>query len=361
MKKKRYRLKKKRIFLVLVVLIIIPLFIFNFNDITNYIKYKSLSYSNNSISLFNDKNIKIDKYSKTLDEIINTDFFIEENVDNYLDIVYLDRNDFYENINKLISLGYDSNEINKIYDKVGDIDIVLNNDYNENMLTILESEYYKEENLARYLSYDDSSNSIVLNVNMNLDYEFYTYDIEVENVDNEVIINKYYKLDKGYVPELVKLDRKFAINDNQQVTNDTKIAFEKMCTDALNDNIYIYSASAYRSYSYQNTLYNNRVKNEGLEYANKTAAKAGYSEHQTGLAMDLMGKDKTYLSSDDKEYKWLVDNSYKYGFILRYPEGKESITGYGYEPWHFRYISVEIATYLKEKNLTYDEYIGMKN
>ena len=133
-----------------------------------------------------------------------------------------------------------------------------------------------------------------------------------------------------------------------------------MCEDAKNDDIYLYSGSAYRSYSYQNTLYTNRVKSDGLEYANKTAAKAGYSEHQTGLAIDVLNGKFEYLDSDDKEYDWLIENGHKYGFILRYPKDKEYITGYTYEPWHFRYLSIEVATELKEKNITYEEYIGMK-
>ena len=131
---------------------------------------------------------------------------------------------------------------------------------------------------------------------MYLDYEFYTHDININDVDNLVIVNKYYKLDKNYVPELVKVSKKYAINERQLLTKEAKDAFEKMCEDARNDNIYLYSGSAYRSYSYQNTLYTNRVKSDGLEYANKTAAKAGYSEHQTGLAIDVLnGKEESKL------------------------------------------------------------------
>ena len=195
---------------------------------------------------------------------------------------------------------------------------------------------------------------------MNLDYEFYKHDINIDNIDNLVIVNKFYKLDKDYVPELVKVDKKYSINDNQKLTKDANDAFVEMCESAKKDGIYIYSGSSYRSYSYQNNLYNNRVKNDGLDYADKTAAKAGYSEHQTGLAIDITNKEYEYLEDDMKEYTWLINNSYKYGFILRYPKDKENITGYAYEPWHFRYITTDVATILKEKNLTYEEYLGMK-
>jgi len=356
-RKKRYKLKKGRIFIASLILITIIIIGFNTNNIVEYFNLKSLNYSNNSIKLIKENDLNIESYSETLDKIIDTEHFNKNNIKYYLEIEYQQKSNFLENVNKLIKIGYNSNEINTIYDKISNIDLLLNNDYNKNILNITNVDYYKEENLERYLNYEDDN--IVLDVNMNLDYEFYSHDIEVSNVDNLVIVNKYYKLSKDYIPELVTVNKKYAINERQQLTKDTKDAFEKMCEDARIEDIYIYSGSAYRSYSYQNTLYNNRVKSDGLEYANKTAAKAGYSEHQTGLAIDILNGKFEYLDSDDKEYQWLIDNSYKYGFILRYPEGKEQITGYAYEPWHFRYLTIELATQLKEKNITYEEYIGM--
>lgn len=357
-KKKRYRLKKGRILVALILLIGIITLAFNANNIIHYIRLSNLNYSKNSIKLINDNGLEIDKYSKTLDNIIDTKHFNKDKLDYYLEIDYREEENFLDNVNKLINLGYNPEEINTIYAKVDNKDLILNSTYNENILNILNSDYYKKENLERYLNYN--SDNIVLDVNMYLDYDFYTHDIEINNVDNLVIVNKYYKLDKNYEPELVKINTKYAINERQLLTKDAKDAFEKMCEDARKDNIYLYSGSAYRSYSYQNTLYNNRVKSDGIEYANKTAAKAGYSEHQTGLAIDVLNGSYQYLDSDDKEYEWLIENSYKYGFILRYPKNKEYITGYTYEPWHFRYLTTEIATELNEKNITYEEYIGMK-
>ena len=357
-RKKRYKLKKRRILLALIILISIITLGFNIGNITEYIKLKSLDYSNSSIKLIKNNDLEIESYSKTLDKIIETKYFNKDNVSYYLEINYHDKDKFFKNINKLIDIGYNSEEINVIYNKVNNVDLILSKDYNKNILNILNTEYYKEDNLERYLNYE--SDNIVLDVNMNLDYEFYNHDIEIDDIDSTVIVNKYYKLKKDYIPELETINKKYALNDRQQLTKEAKEAFERMCEDAKGEEIYIYSGSAYRSYSYQNTLYNNRVRQEGLEYANKTAAKAGYSEHQTGLALDLLNKKKEYLDSDDKEYQWLIDNGYKYGFILRYPKDKENITGYSYEPWHFRYITIEIATELKEKNITYEEYIGMK-
>jgi len=356
-KKKKYKLKKGRILFATIILIIIVTLAFNTGNIIEYFKLRKLDYSHDSIKEIKNNDLEIKTYSKTLDKIINTKYFNKENINYYLEINYQNENNFLENINKLINIGYNSEEINTIYNKTTNIDSILNKDYNKNILNILNTKYYKEENLERYLNYN--SDNIVLDVNMNLDYDFYNYDIEIKNIDNLTIVNKYYKLPSNYTPELVTINKKYSINEKQQLTKEAKDAFEKMCEDARIENIYIYSGSAYRSYSYQNTLYNNRVKSNGLEYANKTAAKAGYSEHQTGLAIDILNGNFEYLDNDDKEYKWLIDNSSKYGFILRYPEEKEKITGYTYEPWHFRYLTIDLATELKEKNITYEEYIGM--
>ena len=358
-RKKRYRLKKIRVILAIIILTTIFTLAFNSNNLIDYVKLKQLNYSNESIKLIKENDLTIEKYSKTLDKIIKTEYFDIDKYTILLDIEYKNNENFLENVNKLIELGYNANEINTIYNKVDNIDLILNNDYKENILEILNNSYFKKDNLERYLKYD--GNNTVLDVNMYLDYEFYEHDINIEKVDNLVIVNKYYKLDKDYKPELVSVSSKYSIDEKQLLTKDANIAFEEMCEAAKKDGIYIYSGSSYRSYDYQSLLYNDRVKTDGLEYANQTAAKAGYSEHQTGLAIDITNKKwRNYIEDDFIEYEWLIENSYKYGYILRYPEGKEHITGYAYEPWHFRYITVEVATELKEKNITYEEYIGMK-
>lgn len=357
-RKKRYKLKKIKLILTITLLVSTILLLFNIQNIVTHIKLKYLDYNNSTIKILKDIDIEILNYSETLDRITNTKYFNEDYINYYLEISYSNKDNFLENINKLIEIGYNANDINTIYSKVDDITPITDREYNKNITNILTSSYFKLDNLERYLDY--SEDNTVLNVNMNLDYEFYTHDIEIDTVDNLVIINKYYKLNKNYVPETYKLSSKYAINEKQYLTKDAKEAFEKMCDAAREENINLYSGSGYRSYSYQNTLYNNRVKSEGIEYANQTAAKAGYSEHQTGLAIDITkNKKPDYIDSDDIEFKWLMENAYKYGFILRYPEGKEKITGYTYEPWHFRYITIEIASILKEKNITYEEYIGM--
>lgn len=119
------------------------------------------------------------------------------------------------------------------------------------------------------------------------------------------------------------------------------------------------SYSGYRSYQYQTQLYNNYVNQHGEEAANTFSAKPGFSEHQTGLTFDL--KDfNGQLVEDPITSQWIKDNCAKYGFILRYPEGKEDITGYIYEPWHLRYVGEEVANQIMNNNTTLEQYLGVK-
>lgn len=119
------------------------------------------------------------------------------------------------------------------------------------------------------------------------------------------------------------------------------------------------SYSGYRSYQYQTQLYNNYVNLHGEEEANTFSAKPGYSEHQTGLTFDL--KDfNGQLVEDPMTSQWIKDNCAKYGFIVRYPEGKEDITGYIYEPWHLRYVGEEVANQIMNNNTTLEQYLGVK-
>ena len=136
---------------------------------------------------------------------------------------------------------------------------------------------------------------------------------------------------------------------------------------AKENNINLEIESAYRSYDKQKIIYEETLKENDLVYVNKYVAKPGYSEHQTGLAVDLaIFKNGDYLINDDfiKEKdicNFIKENCYKFGFILRYPFDKEKITGYNYEPWHLRYVGNDLAVYLKENNLTLEDYYEEEN
>ncbi len=159
-----------------------------------------------------------------------------------------------------------------------------------------------------------------------------------------LIANKTYSLPSTYAPG--------------DLLSEFTIAFTKMKNDAAKEGITLTVVSGYRSYTRQTTLYNNYVARDGKVNADTYSARPGHSEHQTGLAADLNLVDTSFENT--KAGKWLAKNCYKYGFILRYPKGKESITGYIYEPWHFRFIGDEAENLYNNGNwISLEEYLGI--
>ncbi len=298
-----------------------------------------------------------------------TQYIIDNTSKDELD--YILKNKYNSNILKLLkSEDYKKEELSKYIEYLNDnisventIYFVNNNiEYNDKISQLLEEKYYKESNLERYLDYSSKNTSltakeIVTNVNCNRDHDYYT---QIEETDLSkgylIITNKYYRLKEDY-----KNNNMVAMNLTYSYTGHSadKLVydyFKKMVDAASKEGIKIKNKSSYRSYYDQRYIYNNYVKDEGEENANKYSSKPGHSEHQTGLAIDVMTLDVEFIKEDSKEYNWLIDNCYKYGFILRYPKGKEDLTGYMFEPWHYRYVGIEVATYIHENDITFEEY-----
>lgn len=377
MKKRKRKINKKRILiLILFLLIILSIGIY-------LIVPKRYGYQKDVINVFKEDNYyekikETKKYSKTLETAVIENNYKKEYFDEYLDINYVEEENFINNINKLLDLGYKNKDINTFYEKVPkSIDVITSNKYDKNIINYISLDYFKEENLDRYIKYDFIDTKSVYDttilkekynyedtvtfVNAYLDKDYYSNDIPLSKDKAsklDVIVNKYYKLDKDYEPEdLTVINSKFA-SGTQKLRKEAADKFEEMASDMLKENLKIYAGSTYRSYSYQEGLYNRYVKKDGFKEAETYSARAGYSEHQLGLAVDIVNGKWNYLSEGDKEYTWLVNNSYKYGFILRYPHESEYITGYVFEDWHFRYLGIELATKVHESKLTYDEYIA---
>lgn len=376
MKRKRKKNNKKMILILIIVIILILSLVY-------ILMPKNYGYNKKAIEVFKENDlyeqIKDKKiYSKTLEEAINQNSFNKEYFLEYLDIKYIDDKDFISNINKLLNLGYSSKDINAIYEKIpNSVSIISTSKYNKDIINIMNLSYFRIDNLKRYLDYDimevksiyDISNikkdfnyeDVVTYVNANLDKEYYSSDNLISNEDAskiDVLVNKYHKLDENYEPsDLTIIDSKYA-SGTQKLRKEAQIKFEEMASDMAKENLKIYAGSTYRSYTYQKGLYDRYVKKDGFAAAETYSARSGYSEHQLGLAVDIVNGKWDYLSENDKEYDYLVKNSYKYGFILRYPRGSEYVTGYMFEDWHFRYLGVEFATKVFNSGLTYDEYIA---
>ena len=175
-------------------------------------------------------------------------------------------------------------------------------------------------------------------------------------IDDVIVVNKTYSLPSNFAPNNL-----VTINGYIKVVDYVKNSFNELKSDASSIGLNIYASSGYRSYSDQKYIYNNYVKMDGQEKADTYSARAGYSEHQTGLAIDVNTIDMTFDNTE--ESIWLKENCYRYGFIIRYPKNKDSITGYMYEPWHIRYVGKELAKKLYNDGqwITLEEYYGIES
>lgn len=224
-------------------------------------------------------------------------------------------------------------------------------------------DYCNKKNLKRYIKYyknnkNLSINNVIIRVNLNLDYSFYTHTKKAKYLNNiYILVNKYSFLTENYVPEnLETIPEKYS-RSGMKLVNIAKDAFITMAESALKDNIKIIAMSSYRSYDYQVNLYNNYVSNDGVDAADTYSARAGFSEHQTGLCIDMYDGVTDYTNFETTDsFKWMKNNAYKYGFILRFPKDKENITGYFYESWHYRYVGKKAAKYIYNHNITFEEY-----
>lgn len=174
-----------------------------------------------------------------------------------------------------------------------------------------------------------------------------------------VVVNKQRPLNpKTFVPpDLVVPNVPLRVpgNETMEMQQVTATALESLFAAAKTADAAMMVSSGYRSYSFQVSLYNGYVQSQGQATADTQSARPGFSEHQTGLAVDVEPADGTcnvdQCFANTAAGKWLAANAYKYGFIIRYPQGLESVTGYEYEPWHIRYVGVSLATEMHKDNI----------
>lgn len=165
---------------------------------------------------------------------------------------------------------------------------------------------------------------------------------ELKYVNGILIANKTYALPSTY---------------NPGIDADAGNALNEMIAAAANEGISLRMISGFRSYETQKVLYNNYVARDGVAEADRYSARPGHSEHQTGLSFDLNSLEQSF--GETREGKWLADNCWKYGFIIRYPHDKEAVTGYMYEPWHVRYLGKDTAKAVYESGMCLEEYLGI--
>ena len=173
---------------------------------------------------------------------------------------------------------------------------------------------------------------------------------EPKFVHGVLLANKQYPLPADYAPG---------------ESEEAREAFNELAASAATSGINLQAFSTYRSFDYQVTLYNRYVERDGQEAADRYSARPGYSEHQTGLAFDIgeANHEKNWASNsfgDTEDAKWLAPNAHQFRFIIRYPEGKEDVTGYMHESWHYRYVGKDVAEKVFKRNITLEEYLGIR-
>lgn len=181
-----------------------------------------------------------------------------------------------------------------------------------------------------------------------------------------VLVNKHHALPNGYEPkDLIIPDVPFPFTEEspkKQMRKEAAHALEDLFELAKKDKLKLYGQSGYRSYDRQVAVFSQNAKSMGEKKANQISARPGESEHQTGLTIDVSAKSVDYRIDEDfgesKEGQWLKDHAHEAGFIIRYPKGKEDITGYSYEPWHIRYVGKDVATVIHNKSITLEQYLG---
>lgn len=161
-------------------------------------------------------------------------------------------------------------------------------------------------------------------------------------INGILIVNKTYGLPSDYNPGEVP---------------EARAAFDRMSAAAAAEGLRIYASSSFRSYDHQVRTYSRYVYYDGQELADTYSARPGFSEHQTGLTFDMNTVDDAF--GNTAEAAWVAEHCHEYGFIVRYPLGKEDITGYQYEPWHVRYLGVDVATDVYNSGLSLEEYLGV--
>ncbi|MCL1994808.1 MAG: M15 family metallopeptidase [Defluviitaleaceae bacterium] len=229
--------------------------------------------------------------------------------------------------------------------------------------------FFRIENAGYYADFAQSNpnlttEQVVLHVNIGLHYPFYE---NISYVDDpyyvRVLVNKFNRLPQDFSPtDLVE------VAPNQFLRQAAAAAFSQMQTElSVQGGLELVVRSAYRSYETQTEIYNNNVATMGQVWADMWSARPGHSEHQTGLALDVLQPGMAGVSlgnanfQDTPQYVWLQENAHRFGFILSYPLGYSNITGYEYEPWHWRYIGVSTATYMFHNNIpTLDHYFATR-
>lgn len=372
MKKKKIKLKLKKNVVtilkgigVLCFIILVCYFIYakQINSFTS-LEYSKAASKNILFSGHKDFVLSVGS-NKTLNAAFESDDFNEKYLNNYAKISYQKQDNLIKNINKLLDKGYSNSDVSIILAHGSDKEVseFTKRDRIKYLEEFYQYSYAKLGNYDRYVAYSDETGedekTTVIHVNLNMDREEYVDVEEVKEFSSDMLVNKYHYLAENFEPDdLVTISDKYTDGEEYRANREAVSALTQMFEAAKLDGLEMVVNSAYRSYDDQVEIMEFYRKWYGDSYVEKYVAKPGFSEHQTGLAFDV-GSTTENVFADSEEYKWMQENAYKYGFVMRFYKKGETITGFRSEPWHYRYVGKEIAEYIHKHNITFEEYYVM--
>lgn len=366
-KKRKLKLKKPFVIILKIIFIVILVFLGMFLFYSYQVKDVSkLGYdkeaSKNILLLGKKDIIKSYEYSDTLNAAFKSKYYKDANLDSYSKIKYQDQKNIIKNINTLIDKGYSNSNISLILAHGNDDDV--SEFAKRDKIKYLEEfyilSYAKLKYYDRYVKYSsetgEDEETTVLFVNLSMDTDDYVNPVKTSAFSIDMLVNKHYKLDEDFVPDdLVEFDQKYCNDEVQEGNREAVVAFKNMYEAAKKEGLGLVINSSYRSYQDQENICNTFKDLYGEGYVTKYVALPGFSEHQTGLAFDI-GSTSSKVFAESKEYEWMKENAYKYGFILRFTKANAYITGFRSEPWHYRYVGKKVAKYIYDNNISLEEY-----
>lgn len=365
--KKRIKLKPKFLKILktlgIVLAIILVLFLFyrsNINDL------KKIGYSEkaakNILLKWKKKEVLAIGKNKTLNKAFESEDYNEKNFDIYSKIKYQNQEHLIKNINTLIKKGYSNDQISTILAHGNDEDVTefAKREKVRYLEEFYSLDYAKLKYYDRYVEYMDNSRedeeTSVLLVNLDMDKEDYEDPVLVKEFSFTMLVNKHRKLKETFIPkDLVKIEEPYTEEEGLKANRTAFAAAKKMIDAAEKEGYHLTINSAYRSYKDQEEIATTYQQLYGDSYVEKYVLKPGFSEHQTGLGLDIGSKDTNIFANSD-EYTWIKDNCYKYGFIYRFKPKYEDITGIKHEAWHYRYVGKKAAKYIYDNDITLEEY-----